>query len=126
MIWCDNPLTEIHINSHGDNWYFSDSNWIYFWVEIHQIVIEMKMKMIPLISFSIDAIGVSYIIVSIFKFLFTLFQILIHTFSFVAIISDINMWLWQWLKFMYHQQLSLNQWLGNCLLIYFYDAYTIQ
>ena len=55
-----------------------------------------KMKMIPIISFSIHAIGVSYTIVSIFKFIFTLIYLM-------AIISDINMWLWQWLKFMYCQ-----------------------
>ena len=54
--------------------------------------IEMKMKMILIISFLIDAIGVSYILVSIFKFIFTLI-------NWMAIISDINMWLWQWLKF---------------------------
>ena len=42
--------------------------------------------MIPIISFSIDAIGVSYIIVSIFKFIFTLINLM-------AIISDINLWL---------------------------------
>ena len=34
------------------------------------MVIEIKMKMIPIISFSVDAIGVSYIIVN--------FQIYIH------------------------------------------------
>ena len=41
----------------------------------------------------------------------------------MAIISDINMWLWQLLKFMYYKQWSLSQWLGNCL--FFYDAYTV-
>ena len=45
-------------------------------------------------SFSIDAIGMSYIIISIFKFIFTLFNLM-------ATISDINMWLWQWLKFIH-------------------------
>ena len=30
------------------------------------MVIEIKMKNIPIISFSIDAIGVSYVIISIF------------------------------------------------------------
>ena len=43
---------------------------------------------------SIDAIDVSYIIISILKVI----SILIN---FMAIISDINMWLWQWLKFIY-------------------------
>ena len=81
------------------------------------MVIEIKMKMIQIISFSIYAIGVSHTIVSIFKFIFTLI-------NFMAIISDINMSLWQWLKFMYRQQWSLNQWLGNCLFI-FYDAYSV-
>ena len=33
----------------------------------------------------------SYIIVSIFRFIFTMINLM-------AIISDINMWLWQWLK----------------------------
>ena len=72
------------------------------------MVIEIKMKMFQIISFSIYAIGVSHIIVSIFKFIFTLINLM-------AIIIDINMWLMQWLKFMYFQQWSLNQWLGNCL-----------
>ena len=26
IIWCDNPLNEVHIISHGNNWHFSDSN----------------------------------------------------------------------------------------------------
>ena len=43
---------------------------------------------------SIDAIDVSYIIISIFKVIFTLIKL-------VAIISDINVWLWQWLKIIY-------------------------
>ena len=43
---------------------------------------------------SIDAIDVSYIIISILKVIFTLINLM-------AIISDINMWLWQWLKFIY-------------------------
>ena len=52
----------------------------------------------------------SCIIISIFKFIFTLINLM-------AIISEINMWLWQWLNlFMYCQQLSLNQWWGYCLL----------
>ena len=59
----------------------------------------------------VDAVGVSYIIVSIFKFIFTLINLM-------SIISDINMWLWQWLKFMYYQQWSLNQWWGNFLFIF--------
>ena len=84
----------------------------FFQVKIHEMVIEIKMNMIPIISFSIYDIGVSHIIVNIFKFIFTLINL-------VAIISDINMWLWLWLKFMYHQRWSLNQWLGNCLFIYF-------
>ena len=46
------------------------------------------------VLFSIDAICVSYIIISIFKFIFTLINL-------IAIISDINMWLWQWLKFIH-------------------------
>ena len=94
IIWCDNSLNEMHIISHGDNWYFSDSNWICFQLKIHEMVIEMIMKMIQIILFSFDAIGVSYIIVSIFKFIFTLINLM-------AIISDINMWLWQWLKFIH-------------------------
>ena len=51
------------------------------------MVIEIKMKMLPIISFSIDAIGAAYIIVSIFKFIVTLINLM-------AIISDINLWLW--------------------------------
>ena len=43
---------------------------------------------------SIDAIDVSYIIISILKVIFTLINLM-------AIISDINMWLWQWLKIIY-------------------------
>ena len=43
---------------------------------------------------SIDAIDVSYIIISILKVIFTLINLM-------AIISDINMWLWQLLKFIY-------------------------
>ena len=42
------------------------------------------MKMIQIISFSIDAIGVSDIIVNIFKFIFILINLM-------AIISDVNM-----------------------------------
>ena len=52
-------------------WDFSDSNW-FFQLKIHEMVIEIKMKMIPIIPFSIDARGMSYIIVSIFKSIFTL------------------------------------------------------
>ena len=37
--------------SHGDNWYFSDSNWICFQMKIHRMVIEIKTKMTPVISF---------------------------------------------------------------------------
>ena len=48
------------------------------------MVIEIKMKMFQIISFSIYAIGVSHIIVSIFKFIFTLINLM-------AIIIDINM-----------------------------------
>ena len=48
------------------------------------MVIEIKMKIIQVISFSVDAIGVSYIIVNIFKFMFTLINLMV-------IISDINM-----------------------------------
>ena len=80
IIWCDNPL---HIIIHGDNWHLSDSNWICFQLKIHEMVIEIKMKLIPIISFSVDAIGVSYITVSIFKFTFMLINLM-------AIISDIN------------------------------------
>ena len=40
------------------------------------MVIEIKMKMISIISFSIDAIGVSHIIVSISKFIFTLINLM--------------------------------------------------
>ena len=90
----ENPLSEVHIISHGDNWYFSDSSWICFQLKIHEMVIEIKMKMIPIISFSIDAIGMSYIIGSIFKLIFTLINLM-------AIISDISMWRWQWLKSIY-------------------------
>ena len=61
----------------------------FFQLKIHEM--EIEMKMIPIISFSIDAICVSYIIIRIFKFIFSLI-------NFMAIISDINMWLWQWLK----------------------------
>ena len=43
---------------------------------------------------SIDAIDVSYIIISIFKVIFTLIKLM-------AIISNINVWLWQWLKIIY-------------------------
>ena len=50
--------------------------------------------MIPIIAFLIDDIGVSYIIISIFKFIFT-------SINLMAIISDVNMWLWQWSKFIY-------------------------
>ena len=87
-------LNEILIISHGDNWYFSDSNWICFELKIHEMVIEIKMKIITIISFSIDAICVSYIIISIFKFIFALINLM-------TIISDINMWLWQWSKFIH-------------------------
>ena len=47
------------------------------------MVIEIKMKMIPIISFSIDATDVSYIMIIIFKFIFSLINLM-------AIISDIN------------------------------------
>ena len=57
----------------------------------------------------------SYIIVNIFKLIFMLITLI----NFMAIISDINMWLCQWLKFLYYQQWSLNQWLGNYLFIHF-------
>ena len=40
------------------------------------MVIEIKMKMFQIISFSIYAIGVSHIIVSIFKFIFTLINLM--------------------------------------------------
>ena len=83
----------------------------FFQLKINEMVIEIKMKMIPIIYFSIDAIGVSYIIVSIFKFIFTLINL-------VVIISCINIWLWQWLKFMSYRQWLLNQWLGYCLFIF--------
>ena len=43
---------------------------------------------------SIDAIDVSYIIISILKVISILINLM-------AIISDISMWLWQWLKFIY-------------------------
>ena len=92
--------------NHADNWYLGDSNLIFFQLKAHEMVIEIKMKMIPIISFSIHAIGV--FIVSICKFIFTLNNLM-------AIISDINIWLWQWLKFMYHQHWSLNQGLCYCL-----------
>ena len=85
-------MNEVHIISHGDNWYFSDTNWISFQLKIHEMVNEIKMKMIP--SFSIDAICVSYIIIRILKFIFSLINLM-------AIISDTNMWLWQWLKFIH-------------------------
>ena len=58
------------------------------------MVIEIKMKIILNISFSIDAIGMSYTVVSIFKFTSTPINLM-------AIISDINMWLWKWLEFIY-------------------------
>ena len=48
-------LNEVHIISRGDNWYFSDSNWIGFQFNIHEIVIVINMKMVPIISFSIEA-----------------------------------------------------------------------
>ena len=48
------------------------------------MVIEIKMNMITIISFPIDAIFMSYIRVSIFKFIFTLVNLM-------AIISAINM-----------------------------------
>ena len=47
------------------------------------MVIEIKMIIIPIISFSIDAICVSYIIIRIFKFIFVLINLM-------AIISHIN------------------------------------
>ena len=34
----------------------------FFQLKIHEMVIEIKMKMIPIISFSIYAIGVSHVI----------------------------------------------------------------
>ena len=94
IIWCDDSLNEVHIVSQGGNWYFDDSNWIRFQFKIHEMVIEIIMKIILNISFSIDVIGVSYTVVSIFKFTSTLINLM-------AIISDINMWLWQWLEFIY-------------------------
>ena len=48
MMWW---LNEVHIISHGDNWYFSDSKWILFQLKIHEMVIEIKMKTIPIIWF---------------------------------------------------------------------------
>ena len=48
------------------------------------MAIEIKMEMITIISFSIYTTGVAYIIVSIFKFIFTLINLM-------AIFSDINM-----------------------------------
>ena len=49
------------------------------------MVIEIKMKTIPIISFSIDAIGVSYIIVSIVKFILALINSMTyHTVHFVT------------------------------------------
>ena len=69
------------------------------------MVIEIKMKMFQIISFSIYAIGVSHIIVSIFKFIFTLINLM-------AIIIDINMWLMQWLKFMYFSTMVFESVIG--------------
>ena len=67
---------------------------VVFQLKMHKMVIEINMKMIPIILFSIDAIGVSYIMISIYKFIFTLIILL-------AMISEINLWLWQWLKFIH-------------------------
>ena len=61
----------------------------FFQLKINKMVIEMKMETVPIISFSIDAKDVFYIIVSICKFIFTLINLM-------AVISDLNMWLWQW------------------------------
>ena len=58
----------------------------FFQLKIHEMVIEIEMKTISIISFSIYAIGVSHIIISIFKFMFTLINL-------TAIISDVSMWL---------------------------------
>ena len=57
IIWCGNPLNEVHIISHADNWYFSDSNWFFFQLKIHEMIIEIKI-----ISFSIYAMNVSHVI----------------------------------------------------------------
>ena len=92
IIWCSDPLNEVHahIISHADNWYFSDSNCLFFFqLKINEMVIEMKMKTIPIISFSIYTKDVFYIIVSICKFISTLINLM-------AVISYLNMWLWQW------------------------------
>ena len=56
----------------------------FFQLKTHEILIEIRMKMIPIISFSIYVIGVSHIIFNIFKFIFTLINLM-------PIISDINM-----------------------------------
>ena len=116
VMW--NPLNEVHIISHGDNWYFSDSNWICFQLKIHEMVIEIKMKMIPIISFSVEAICVSHIIISIFKFILTLINLM-------AIISDINMWL----AVIENYSCTVNNghWINDGVIVYLtiYDACTV-
>ena len=83
------------------------------------MVIEIKKKMVTIISFSIDAIDVSYIIICIFKVIFALINLM-------AIIADTNMWLWQWLKFI-HVLLTMviESMVGGIVHLAFYDAYTV-
>ena len=87
-------MNEVHIISYGDNGCSNDSNWSCFQLKMHKMVIEIKMKMVPIILFSIDAIAVYYTIISIYKFILTLINLM-------AIISEINLWLWQWLEFIH-------------------------
>ena len=85
----------------------------------NETVIEIKMKMTPIISFSIDTIGMSNILVIILKFIFSLINLM-------AFISYINMWLWQWLKFIYVLSTMVIESMMGLMFIYFvYDAYTV-